>query len=265
MPGWGYLVLGRTAGVFPMRNHIIRALYAVVATGIALFTLGFAGAGSPAAAAMPSLGPPVFTDTNAGYQATGRWFRFVSATVTVPAAIPSASDATSMIITLGNADPVTHVRYDLLVRPGGGSGSVGWGDGQMLTPLPLSPNVGDQLQISVYYDQWNGYTYFTAVDVTQGVTRTVRVHTGNRQLNEALLTGNANGGVAPAPAADTRLWAVSGTRLTTYTGTHGTVTGPWQTSKLIQTVTGTAASTVIRSPSGLWNGGANFGVWLRHH
>ena len=49
------------------------------------------------------------------------------------------------------------------------------------------------------------------------------------------------------PAADTQLWQVTGARLTTYTGTRGTVTGPWQTSQLIQAVTGTAASTVLRA------------------
>jgi hypothetical protein len=245
-----------------MRRHIIRALSAATA-GIALFTLGFAGAGSAAAAGAPSLGPLVYTTNDVGYVATGQLFRFVSASVTVPAAIPSGSATTNMIITLGNANPINHVRYGLLVRPGGGSGSVGWTNGQSVTPIPLSPGIGDQLQISVYYNQGNGYIYFTTADVTQGVTRTVQVHVGNPQLNEARLTGNAEGGLVAPPAADTRLWAVSGARLTTDTGTHGTVTGPWQTSKIIQTVTGTAASTVIRSPSGLWNGGANFGVWLR--
>lgn len=61
-----------------------------------------------------------------------------------------------------------------------------------------------------------------------------------------------------------RLSRKSGAKLTTYTGIHGTVTGPWQTSQLIQTSTGTASGKVLRSPSGLWHGGANFGIWLRH-
>jgi hypothetical protein len=91
----------------------------------------------------------------------------------------------------------------------------------------------------------------------------VRVHTGGLVLNEAWLTGNGSGGPVPPPAADTQLWQVTGTRLTTYTGTHGTATGPWRTSQVIQTITGTAASTVVRSPSALSNGGGDFGVWLR--
>ena len=40
--------------------------------------------------------------------------------------------------------------------------------------------------------------------------------------------------------------------------------GPWQTSTLIKTSDGTPAGTVVASPSGLSNGGQDFGVWLRH-
>jgi len=69
----------------------------------------------------------------------------------------------------------------------------------------------------------------------------------------------------PPPVADTRLWKVASTRLTIYTGTRGTLTSPWQASQKIQTSTGTSAGTVLRSPPGVSNGGANFGVWLRHH
>ena len=34
---------------------------------------------------------------------------------------------------------------------------------------------------------------------------------------------------------------------------------------MIATTDGTAKGAVVLSPSGLWNGGQNFGVWLRHH
>ena len=68
--------------------------------------------------------------------------------------------------------------------------------------------------------------------------------------------------VSPPPA-DTRLWQFTGSRLTTYRGDHGTVTGPWTTSKMITTTTGTASGTVIVSPSGLSAGGRDFTAWLR--
>ena len=72
------------------------------------------------------------------------------------------------------------------------------------------------------------------------------------------------GGTVPQPAADTRLWQFTGSHLTTYDGVHGTILGPWQTSTLIKTSDGTPASTVVASPSGLSNGGQDFGAWLRH-
>lgn len=68
-----------------MRRHISRAFYAAAAAVITLGTLGFAGAGSPATAASRSLSPPGYSPSWAGYSVGGgRWFRFISTTVTVP-------------------------------------------------------------------------------------------------------------------------------------------------------------------------------------
>jgi hypothetical protein len=67
------------------------------------------------------------------------------------------------------------------------------------------------------------------------------------------------------PAADKLLWRFTDSRLTTYSGVHGTVLGPWTTSKIVVTTTSTASGTVVASPTGLSNGGRDFGVWLRHH
>jgi hypothetical protein len=234
---------------------------ATAAAGMTFVTLGFAGNASPAIAAPRSLGPPVYTTNDAGYVSTGRWFRYVEATVTVPQVIPSQSYFCQMIMTLRNAAPMSQP-FSIVVRPGGGAGSVGWGDGQILTPLAMNPKTGDRLRLSIYYDR-NGHIYFTAADVSQDVTRTVRVKTGKAVYNVASLSGNAGGGPVPPPTADTRPWQVTGARLTTYSGTRGTVTGPWQTRQLIQTSTGTSTGAVVRSPSGLSKGGANFGVWLR--
>ena len=142
-----------------MRRHITRALYAAVAAGITLGTLGFAGAGSPAAAASRSIGPPGYSPSWAGYSVGGgRWFRFISTTVTVPA----RHRRSAVIIGLSHGLPVGEPFAELEVEQGGGAGSVrahvspgGYGT------LPLSPRVGDQLALSIYYDQ-HGHDYFTA-------------------------------------------------------------------------------------------------------
>jgi hypothetical protein len=52
--------------------------------------------------------------------------------------------------------------------------------------------------------------------------------------------------------------------VTTYRGDRGTLVGPWTTSQTIVSTASTASGTVLASPSGLTNGGQDFGVWLRH-
>ena len=50
------------------------------------------------------------------------------------------------------------------------------------------------------------------------------------------------------------------TAVTTTTGVHGTVTGPWTTSMVIDTINGQPGGQVAMSPSFLFNNNANFGV-----
>ena len=65
------------------------------------------------------------------------------------------------------------------------------------------------------------------------------------------------------PVADTPLWQFTDSRVTTYSGDHGTLVGPWTTSKTIVSTASTASGTVIASPSGLSNGGQDFTAWFR--
>jgi hypothetical protein len=240
-----------------MRRHITRTLYVAMAAGITLGTLGFAGAGSPADAASRSLGPPGYSPSWAGYSVGGgRWFRYISTTVTVPPVIGGSGP----VIGLSHG-PVGEAFAELEVEPGpGGTISAHVSPGGYGT-LPLSLRVGDQLALSIYYDQ-HGHDYFTASDTTQHVTRTIRLTAGSVIYNHGFMIAPGGWPDYP-PQADTRLVQFTGSRVTTYTGDRGTLTGPWATWKYIATTTGTAAGTVIASPSGLSNGGADFGVWLR--
>ncbi len=262
MPDRHHPAPGEGQGVFSMRRRIIRALYAAVAAGTALATLGIAGVGAQAMAAPASLGSASYHRDWAGYTASGRWFRFVSTTLTVPArTLPSANSGAAAIM-LNQARPTGLPTAEMMAEPGGGPGSVTAGaDPGGSRTLRMSPKVGDQLRISIYYDR-HGHDYFTAVDITQGTTETVRLTVGGVAYTKAWLQGIAVGTVNP-PQADTRLWQFTNSRVTTYTGVHGTILGPWTTNEVIGTTTGTSAGTVVVSPSGLWNGGANFGVWLR--
>ena len=240
-----------------MRRHITRALYAAVAA-IMLGTLGFSGAGSPATAASRSLSPPGYSPSWAGYSVGGgRWFRFISTTVTVPPVIGGSM----VVIGLSHGLAVGEPFAELEVEPGPGGAVTAHVSPGGYGTLPLSPRVGDQLALSIYYDQ-HGHDYFTVSDTTQHITRTVRLTAGSVIYNHGFMIAPGGWPDFP-PQADTRLVQFTGSRVTTYTGVRGTLTGPWATWKYIATTTGTAAGTVLASPSGLSNGGANFGVWLR--
>jgi len=250
-----------------IHRHITRVLCGAATAGIALSTLGLAGAISPASAATQSLSPPVYNNGAAGYLAQGRWFRFASTTLTVPPRIVPKASVGDVVIGIhascpGQCAPPS----DLIgVEPGGGPGSIWYQGFPNGGEFKVSPNVGDQLTVSVYYDQ-QGHNYLTATDLTQHTTQTIRealpggMHPA---YDHAELYSTVFGDVPP-PAADTRLWQFTGTRLTTYTGVHGTVQGPWQLTELVKTTDGTSTGAVVASPSAPVNGGQDFGIWLRH-
>src|SRR5205814_8034869 len=110
------------------------------------------------------------------------------------------------VIGLSHGQPVGEPFAELEVVQEGGPGGVsitahvspgGYGT------LPLSPRAGDQLAISIFYDQ-HGHDYFTASDTTQHITRTVRLAVGNVVYNHGFFIG-AGGWLEYPPQADTQL------------------------------------------------------------
>ncbi len=72
-----------------MRRRITRTLFAAAAAGVTVSTLGFTAGGAASAAvsskAQPTtIGTTIATTSQAGYQASGRDFRYISSTMTVP-------------------------------------------------------------------------------------------------------------------------------------------------------------------------------------
>ena len=238
------------------------AVCAAVAAGIALTTAGLAGAAVPAAAATGSLGPPEYSSAWVGYGTGGRWFRYVSTTVTVPPQVVPPSpgapsqrgDATIELYGIGSVVPT-----QITVAPGGGP--VSWGGPGVTGPCRISPRIGDRLTLSIYYDQ-HGHVYLTVIDITRQTTQTARMNVPKMTYLHARLFAWVDNDVTP-PVADTPLWQFTDSRVTTYSGDHGTLVGPWTTSKTIVSTASTASGTVIASPSGLSNGGQDFTAWFR--
>lgn len=247
-----------------MRRRITCVLYAAVAALLALITMGVTGPSTAGAATATAGAIGIRYDPGqAGYITSGRWFRFAATTLTVPARTLPSANGGSAVLELRQGAGIGPPYAEIVVSPGGGPASivVEAAPGGSKT-LQLSPQVGDQLAVSIYYDR-KGHDYFTVSDLTQHTTQTVRITLSfTTFVYDTVRLGSWVKAVDP-PQADTRLWKFADTRLTTYTGKHGTVLGPWTTTQIIATTTGTSAGTVKLSPSGLWNGGANFGVWLR--
>lgn len=248
-----------------MRRHIARVFYAAAAAGIALATVSLPAAGAVATntTATPAIGPPAYNFANAGYQAGGgRWFRFVSATLIVPArTLPADTGGNAFIALTSQHGPLT----DITVMPGGGDGTVVWTDHSAPHTIrsgtfAVSPHIGDQLVISIYFDQ-HGHDFFTATDLTQHTTQTVRAHTGSPVYDNAVLAGNVLG-TTKVPQPVRPMWQFTSSHITTYTGRHGTIVGPWITTELIVTSNGHSSGTVAASPTWLANGGQDFNVWL---
>jgi hypothetical protein len=245
-----------------MRKHSMRRFLATAAA-VAASTLGLGlagtGAANAASAATSVAAGPVYTNSAAGYVSTGRWFRYVTTTLAVPAESPSetGSMAQVMLATSGGASVA------LQVIPGGGLDSVTYGGtGLGVHALNLRPAPGDHLTISVFYDQ-HGHVRFTAINHRSGNTQEVTRTVGSRTYTQAFVRSVFTNSDVTSPASDTLVWAFTGSHVTTYTGVRGTLLGPWDTSQLIDTKSGTRAGLVVADAPVLSNGGQNFGVWLR--
>ena len=193
---------------------------------------------------------------------SGRWFRFVGTTVQVPAT--GAYGHYARVSLRGtNVAGVT-----LAIKPGGGPGSVGWAVG--VAPfgmgggtLDIAPAAGDTVRIDLYYDKAGGGVTATATDLTTNVTAAQAIGAGTTAVFTKAEIGTALNNPASPPTADSRLWRFTDAAVTTTTGVHGTVTGPWTTSTVVDTINGRPSGQVVMSPSFLFNNNANFGVWIR--
>ena len=237
---------------------------AAIACAAALVPAAALAATSSPAASTPrgaTAGPPSYNRGWVGYAAGGgRWFRYVSTTLTIPPRTIHGAVDGSAFIALQHARPTGLPEAMMSASPGGGAGSVTYlatGGGV----LAVSPHVGDRLALSIYYDQ-HGQDYFTATDITRRTSQTVRVNVGTVVYDLARLGASPASSTAP-PAADIQLWQFAGSHVTTYSGDRGTILGPWTTSEVSMTSTGTGSGTVVASPSPLRDNGQSFGVGLR--
>jgi hypothetical protein len=211
--------------------------------------------------------PRVYTSAFAGYADSGGPFRLVSTAMTVPSRQVPRRNHGGVLVSLGhNGGPTPRPYADSNLVAGGGAGSITYICNAASGTFTVNPKPGDQLSAGIYYDQHGQYS-FTVADTTQGTSQTVKVpalYADQMPLNTADVVVEIDGAVTPPPA-DIQLWHFTGSRVTTYTGDHGTILGPWVTSEWIDTISGTPAGAIVMSASVPSHGGQDFGVWLRHH
>jgi hypothetical protein len=263
-----------------MRRRIARALAATVAAGATITTLGFTAAGAAsAAAAQPgqSLGPTVATTKFAGYQASGRDFRYVESIIRVP-------DSTSVTTPSGDLYPQL---YDQL-----SNGSVHTGDtyvqagiepcvlaeslstsgfecpvgvdwvgyiesfnNDILTPyfvhfVALNVDPGDGVKFSIYFNQTGNALHYV---ITPPTEQTCSTGPNNECYYTSQAFGpiydnaggfvdysNSDGVPTPLPIGTDhfRLTQFLAGALTTYSGSRGSWVGPWTTSMVEATSNG---------------------------
>jgi hypothetical protein len=274
-----------------MRRRITRALFTAAAAGATITSLSFAAAG-PASAAQ---GPAMITTESAGWNAgnvlvptvattSSTWnFRYARGVVTVPDhtdANVAANDATeNFVVMLADLKQAATADLYWTGTAWNVQFAINYADGSgASTPSTSCTNnflTGRQVRLDVFYNAGAGAIEFTAYDgpdvvCTASLPAWTTDSVGGGSFREAyaggLFTDVVPGDpydVATAftrPTVDTKLFPVTNTAFTSYNGTKGTVAGPWTYEQLEY---GSSTSNINSDAPTLWNGGQNFGVWLR--
>ena len=289
-----------------MRSRIIRTFVTAAAAGATATTLGLAVSGAASASvgqpAQPHISyPQIATTSQAGYEASGRYFRYISSTLTVPDTSFLTGLYPQEYIQLSNGSLASGDQY---VRAGIESCVVATSYGYTCTPgswvsyveafnnslsgpyfahyAELSGvNQGDGVNFSIYYDQTGNELHFVITPPsTSGPQESYKTRAYGPIFDHAAalddFTNSTGTPIALPPFMHSfRVNQFLQGALTTYSGARGSFAGPWTTSQVIATSNGLMppSGTTRVSPTPLWSDGlvANnqvrpldaFGVWAR--
>jgi hypothetical protein len=196
----------------------------------------------------------------AGYVTGGNWrFRYVAATAPMqPCQSNSDNNAVARIALSSNTGGQV-AQIDLTCD--GGPGSVAFATREGVeNAFDLTPSVGGVLKISVYRNRAASRDEFVATNTATGRTQKITVSTAALIYRRAVFGATLVNpdGVVP-PATNTMLWVFRDTAITSYSGTHDTICGPWPTVE-DRAITPTS---LLMYPSNPSNSCHNFGVWLK--
>ncbi len=275
-----------------MRSRIMSALVAVAAAGATATTLGFAAAGAANAAvatkAKPStIGTTIGSTSSAGYEASGRDFRYISSTMTVPDTSFLTGIYPQEYIQLSNGsltqvsgggDQYTRAGIEACVvaRSFGDICSTGtWVafveafDNSLTGPYfshfynLAGVNQGDGVNFSIYYDEAGNELHFVITPPsTSGTPQYYKTQAYGAIFDHAAALDDftdSTGTPIPLPffIKAFRINQFLQGAITTEHGDRGSFVGPWTTSPVEATSNGLPypSGTVRVSPNALFSDG----------
>ncbi len=275
-----------------MRSRIMSTLVAAAAAGATATTLALATAGTANAAvttkAKPStMGSTIGSTSSAGYEASGRYFRYISSTITVPDTSFLTGIYPQEYIQLSNGsltqptgggDQYTRAGIEscIVARTFGDTCVTGtWVAFVEAFNNSLSGpyfshyynlagvNQGDGVNFSIYYYQGGNELHFVITPpLTSGTPQYYKTRAyGPIYDHAAALDDFTDSTGTPIPLPfflhAFRINQFLQGALTTYSGAKGSFVGPWTTSMVEATSNGLLppSGTTRVSPSNLWSDG----------
>jgi hypothetical protein len=274
-----------------MRRRITRTFVAAAAAGVTAGTLGLAAAGAASAATShaghaTTIGTTVATTSQAGYEASGRDFRYISSTLTVPDTDFLTEIYPQEYIQLSNGSLNNGGSGDQYVRAGIESCTVAQSFGYTCTTGTWVSYVeafnnslngpyfshyselsgvtqGDGVNFSIYFDQGGNELHFTITPPSSsGPEQFYKTQAYGPLFDHAAAVDDftdSTGTPIPVPffLHSFRINQFLQGALTTYSGARGSFVGPWITSPVEATSNGQPwpSGTVRTSPSALWSDG----------
>ena len=276
-----------------MRRRITRTLVAAAAAGVTVGTLGFTAAGAASAAvsskAQPSmLGSTIGSTSSAGYEASGRDFRYISSTITVPdtSFLTGLYPQEYIQLSNGSLNEVGNPTGNQYVRAGIESCIVArtFGDvcptGTWVAFVEAfnnslngpffshyynlaGVNQGDGVNFSIYYNEvGNELSFVITPPSTSGTPQYYKTRAYGAIFDHAAalddFTDSTGTPIALPPFIRAfRINQFLQGAITTEGGARGSFVGPWTTSEVVATSNGLLppSGTTRVSPSNLWSDG----------
>jgi len=286
-----------------MRSRIIKTLVATAAAGATAATLGFTAAGAASAAVTHTarahlLGPAIGSTSAAGYEASGRNFRYITSTITVPdtSFLTGIYPQEYIQLSNGSLNEKGTPTGDAYVRAGiescivartfGATCATGsWVsfveafnnslNGPFFAHYSQLSGVeqGDGVNFSIYFDQGGNELHFVITPPsTSGPAQFYKTNARGPLYDHAAALDDftdSTGTPIPLPffLHPFRINQFLQGAITTYSGARGSFVGPWTTSRVLATSNGLLppSGTTRVSPNALFSDGLTANGAVRPH